>query len=106
MESAVLAQVTVETSSTGFGGASLIIQLVFIVIFLGIGIYTAVDANKYPDQVWQATGQNKTLFMILPIVMGLCCGIFVLIPVLIYFLSVKKKLDAAGGGGYGGYPPQ
>ncbi len=97
---AVLAQVTVESSNGGF----LIFSIILNLVFLGVGIYAAVDANKYGDAAWQATGQNKTLWMVLPIVMGLCCGIFVLIPVLIYFLSIKKKLDAAGGGygtGYG-----
>ncbi len=77
------------------------------IVFIGLGIWVAVDASKYPDWVWQSTGQNKVLWQILPIVIGLCCGCFGLIPVLIYFLNIKKKLDAAQGGGYGGgYPPQ
>lgn len=101
---AVLAQVRVEADSGGLGAGGFVVSGILTLVFLGIGIWAALDANKYPDATWQATGQNKTLWMVLPIVMGLCCGILVLIPVLIYFLSIKKKLDAAGGGygtGYG-----
>ena len=74
------------------------------VIFIGLGIWVAVDANKYPDQVWQQAGQNKVLWQAMPIIVGLCCGCLGIIPVLIYFLSIKKKLDQFNaGGGYGGY---
>ncbi len=90
----LLAQVTVESSGS-FGGA-----WVFLVnlVFLGIGIWIAVDANKYSDTAWQSTGQTKMVWVVVPVLVGFCCGIFVLIPVLYYFLSVKKKLDAASGG--------
>ena len=90
-----LAQVTVETSSSGFGSAWV---LLVNIVFLGIGIWVAVDAYKYSDTVWQSIGQTKMIWVVIPLLVGLCCGIFVLIPVLYYFLSVKKKLDAASGG--------
>ncbi len=76
---------------------------------LGFGIYCAVDANKYPDWAWEQTGQNKALWMVMligvPLLTCWCCGLFFagLIPSLIYFLNIKKKLDAAQGGGAGGY---
>jgi len=90
-----LAQVTVESSGSSFGS----IWFLFLnIVFLGVGIWVAVDAYKYSDTVWQSTGQNKMIWVVIPVLVGLCCGIFVLIPVLFYFLSVKKKLDAASGG--------
>lgn len=91
----LIAQVTVESSSSSFGSAWLFLVNL---VFLGVGIWVAVDAYKYSDTVWQSTGQNKMIWVVVPVLVGFCCGIFVLIPVLYYFLSVKKKLDAATGG--------
>ncbi len=73
------------------------------ILFLGLGIWVAVDANKYPDWVWERSGQNKMLWMIMPPVLGLCCGCLTLIPVLIYFLNIKKSLDTANAGGPAAY---
>lgn len=99
MIAAVLAQ------SNNFSYYSSPLSWVGTILFLGLGIWVAVDANKYPEHVWQAAGQNKLVWQIVPVVVGLCCGYLNLIPVLIYFLSIKKKLDASqaggGGGGYG-----
>ena len=73
----------------------------------------AVDAKKYESWVWERAGQNKSLWVGLFIGLGIvgfcCCGIAGLIAPIIYFVSTKKKLDAAqsgGGAGYGsGYAP-
>ncbi len=91
----LLAQVTVETSSSGFGSAWLFIVNI---VCLGVGIWVAVDAWKYSDTVWQSTGQNKMIWVVVPVLVGFCCGVLVVIPVLYYFMSIKKKLDAATGG--------
>ncbi|HEY3139598.1 MAG TPA: hypothetical protein VGJ86_00625 [Acidimicrobiales bacterium] len=77
-------------------------------VFLGIAIWTAVDAGSHPDWAWQRAGQNKMLWILLPILLALFCGIFSLIPVIIYHTSIKGQVVAAesgGGGGYGGGGP-
>ena len=81
--------------------------------FAGLGgaIYSLVDANKYSDQEWEASGQNKVLWMILPIALSivLCCLCLGPLGPALYFLIPKKKLEEirknggvpTGMGGYG-----
>ena len=102
----MVATVLAQSYSYSSSGVTSIVQLVFWLACIAAAVYVAVDANKYADNVWQAAGQNKMLWIILPIVLSVCCGCFGLIPVIIYFVSIKKKLDetqAGGAGGYGGY---
>jgi hypothetical protein len=105
-----------QTTSLGSNFSSFI-SLGLGIAVLAASIYAAVDANKYPEWVWQQAGQSKVLWMVLliatPVLTCWCCFLFTLIPLLIYFLNIKKKLDQAqaGGGypmmgyGYPGYPP-
>jgi hypothetical protein len=93
------------TSTTSNGAYFNPISIIFWVVFLGVAIWTVVDANKYSDATWKAAGQNKILWIALPLVLAVCCGCLTLIPVLIYFLSIKPKLDQANQGYGGGYPP-
>jgi len=112
----VLAQSRSSSTDFDFNYYTSPVSWVITIVFIGLGIFVAVDASKYPDWVWQQSGQSKPLWQIMPIVLGVCCGCFNVIAVLIYFLNIKKKLDQiqAGGGyqqqgyGYGqpGYPPQ
>ena len=78
------------------------------VAVLAAAIYAAVDANKYEDWIWQQAGQNKVLWIILltvvPVIACLCCGVLGIIPTVIYFVSIKKKLELIRqGGGYSQY---
>lgn len=71
----------------------------FGIIWLALGIWTAVDASSHPDYAWQRAGQNKMLWIIVPIVGALICGIVTLVMAIIYFTSIKKQVVAAEGGG-------
>jgi hypothetical protein len=77
--------------------------IVLWLVFMGLAIWTAIDANSHSDAAWQSAGQNKVLWMILPILVAFFCGIFSLIPVIIYHASIKQKVVAAEGGGAPGW---
>ncbi|HEV7761089.1 MAG TPA: hypothetical protein VGO78_18915 [Acidimicrobiales bacterium] len=77
---------------------------------LGLVIWTVIDAVSHPDWAWQQSGQNKGLWIALPIVLLILCGIVGGILALVYLLSIRPQVMAAegsGGGTYGGYggPP-
>lgn len=80
----------------------------FILYLVGpvLAIVSIVDVVRRPDGAWEASGQSKTLWLILNIVGIFFCG---LVIGLIYLLAIRPKVAAAqsGGGGfvggYGGY---
>jgi hypothetical protein len=70
-------------------------------IGLAVSIFCIVDVLRHRDFAWQASGQSKTLWLVLSIVGFFVCW---LIFDLIYLLAIRPKVVAAehGGGGYGG----
>ncbi len=81
--------------------------IVFGLVWLALGLFVLVDANKYPDWAFVQTGSSKTVWQAVPIVLALFCGIGTLIMAIIWFASKKPAIERAlAGGGYGyGYPP-
>lgn len=80
------------------GGVFLIPSLVGSVL----AIWGLVDTLIRPEWAWQASGQNKVLWVILNIVGIFFCGV-ILGPV--YLIAIRPKVAAAqsgGGGGAGG----
>jgi hypothetical protein len=76
---------------------------------LGLVIWAVVDAASRPDWAWLQSGQSKGLWIALPIVLLLFCGIVGAILAVVYLASIRPQVMAAeqsGGGGYGyGSPP-
>ena len=79
------------------GEPELLIILLFVagIAALVLAIVVVVDASGRPDATWHATGQNKTLWIVLPIVLLFGCGIGSLVVSVIYLASVRPKLIAA-----------
>ena len=108
---ALLEQTTrIDTSgagaAVGLGIGLLIVYIVVIVAALVLFIWGLIDCLRYPDQAWDAVGQQKIVWILVIVLVG-CLG-----P-LLYFFIPRPKLKAwkeSGGGGYppagGGYPPQ
>lgn len=88
-------------------GGVLAIWVVVGIASLVLVIITAVDASRHPDWAWQRSGNNKVLWIVLPIVLLLFCGFFGGIAALVYLLSIKPKVVAAEqqGGPPAGYGP-
>src|SRR3984957_3949082 len=86
-------------------GIGLAIFLIVLVIAISIGslvffILAIVDIAKRPDWQWKMAGQEKILWLLLVILIN-----FLAIPSLIYWFSIRKKLqaveNAAAQGRYG-----
>ena len=83
------------------GPIEVVIILVVAAVALVLPIWAIVDAVSRPDAVWAATGQNKTLWIVLIVVLTVLCGVGWIVA-LVYLLSIRPKLIAAqSGGGYG-----
>jgi Protein of unknown function (DUF2510) len=83
--------------------------ILILLVELALPIWSLVDASSRPDWAWQASGQNKTLWIVLNVVGLVFCGIII---GLIYLVAIRPKVAAAQrgadglggtyGGGYGG----
>ena len=85
----------------GLGLAFILIALVPLVA----GIWTAVDASKFPDWAFESANSSKTLWIVLPVVGVLLCGLVALVAAIVWFTSVKPRVLAAAGRPGGAPPP-
>ena len=79
---------------SGLGAPELLIILLFVsgLVALVLTIVVVVDASGRPDAAWQATGQSRTMWIVLPIVLLFACGIGSLVASIVYLASVRPKL--------------
>src|ERR1700728_1679181 len=91
-------------NGTGLG-IGLAIFFVILVVGISVGslvffIIAIIDIAKRPDWQWKMAGQEKILWLLLVILIN-----FLAIPSLIYWFSIRKKLQAveaaAADGRYG-----
>ena len=67
-----------------------ILLLLFVVVPFVLWLMSLVSAVRYPDAQWQAAGQNKLVFVVIIVVLGV-------IGSLVYFFVARPQLLAAGG---------
>jgi hypothetical protein len=81
----------------GLGGPELVIILASIIgpAALILAVVVVVDAAGRPDEAWQATGQSRTMWIVLPLVLLVACGIGSLVASIVYLASVRPKLVQA-----------
>ena len=79
----------------------LVILLSGLLFFLplALGIWTALDASRYPEQAFERAGTNKTLWIVLPIVGIVACGIVTIVSAIVWFSSYKSRVAAAAAPG-------
>ena len=63
---------------------------IFYLISLALMVVGIVDIVRQPDHAWKASGQNKVLWIVLMVLLGL-------IAFAIYFLAIRPKVVAAAG---------
>ena len=79
-------------------GPELLIVLFLLVPVLAI--WVAVDASSKPPWAYERAGQNKTLWIVLPIVGIFTCGLVTIAVAIVWFASIRPKVVAAAAGGY------
>jgi hypothetical protein len=87
----------------GLGAPELLILVViglFSIVPLVLGIWTAVDVSHFPDAAFERVGTSKTLWIVLPIVGIVACGLVTIVAAIMWFSSYKPRVvDAAAQGG-------
>ena len=84
------------------GAPELLILLViglFSIVPLVLGIWTAVDASHFPDVAFQRVGTSKTLWIVLPLVGIVVCGLVTIVAAIVWFSSYKPRVEAAAAQG-------
>lgn len=83
-----------EVTTTGDGGGVfagfMVIFLAFMVFALAATVFWVwmlVDAAKAPEVAWEAIGQNKTLWIVLAVLLGVVIS-------LLHFFWLRPKLKA------------
>lgn len=79
----------------GIGAPELLIILVLAVPLI-LAVIVVIDAASRPRAVWVATGQSQTLWIVLPLVLLVACGVGSLIASIVYLASVRPQLVIAG----------
>jgi hypothetical protein len=82
-----------------------LLPLFFLLPVVGIvlGILTAVDVGKYPEWAFGQTGASKTVWQILPIVLGFfCLGIG---GIVMYVMWTSSRRDAVARAAQAGVQP-
>lgn len=84
---------TAIQTSEGAGGlfagvlVFILVGFVFAIACTGFWIWMLVDAAKAPEHAWEAIGQNKTLWIVLAVVLGFIIS-------LLHFFWLRPKLKA------------
>lgn len=68
--------------------------LVLVLVAAAIWVWSLVDALRIPDQRWAAAGENKVLWVVLIVVLGLLGS-------LLYVLMPRKKVGSPVPGSLG-----
>ena len=86
---------------------------IFFIVGIGslvLAIMTAVSASKYPDWAFQQTATSKFIWVGVPLILLLVCGLAGGVMGLIWFTSKREQVERAAQSGaspYGyGAPPQ
>jgi hypothetical protein len=69
---------------SGLGSTELLILLFLIVV----PVWGIIDAAMRPDSAWAAAGQNKVVWVLVQIFLGILGSA-------VYFLAIRPKLKAA-----------
>jgi hypothetical protein len=86
-------------------GGGLAFFIILGLASLGVVIWGVIDAASRPDWAWNQSGQSKGLWIALPIVFLILCGVVGGILAVVYLTSIRPQVMAAegrGGGPYGG----
>jgi hypothetical protein len=82
----------------GFPELLIVLLLLIGPAALILAIFVVIDASRRSDAAWEAIGQNRTVWIVVPLVLLLGCGIASLVASIVYLVSVRPKLVEAAEG--------
>lgn len=76
------------------GAPELLVILLLVggLVALGGVVWAVIDAAGHPEWAWQQAGQSKVVWIVVPIVALVLCGVFSLILVGVYFTSIRPQV--------------
>ena len=74
--------------------------LILSLVPLGLVIWTVVDTSSRPEWVWQRTGQNRVVWIAVPLVGRVFCGVVSLVMAIVDLASIRPQLIAAQRGSF------
>ena len=83
-----------ETWRMIFGGLELLVFLALGVVLVALPVWGVVDAAQRSDAEWAAIGQSRTLWIVLPLVGFVTCGLISFVAAIIYFSSIRPQFAA------------
>jgi hypothetical protein len=74
------------------------ILILLLLVVPALGIWVAIDAGSKPPWAFDRIGQNKTLWVVLPLVGIFLCGIVTIAMAIMWFASIRPKVISAPSG--------
>ena len=65
------------------------------IVPLVLGIWVALDASRFPDRAFERADTSETLWIVLPIVGVVACGIVSVVAAIVWFSSYRSKIVKA-----------
>jgi hypothetical protein len=82
------------------GGPELLILFgfgIFALVPLVLGILVAIDASRFPDAAFDAAGTSKVLWIVLPLVGILVCGVVTIVAAIVWYSTYRPRVQTEGG---------
>jgi cadmium resistance protein CadD (predicted permease) len=80
------------------GAPELVILGLIGIVPLILGLVVAVDASRLPEAAFERAGTSKTLWIVLPLVGIVTCGVITIVASILWFASYKAKVVRATAG--------
>jgi hypothetical protein len=81
------------------GGPELLIFFgfgIFALVPLVLGILVAIDASRFPDAAFDAAGTSKVLWIVLPLVGIVVCGVVTIVAAIVWYSSYRPRVSQGG----------
>ena len=80
------------------GAPELVILALIGIVPLVLGLVVAVDASHLPEAGFERAGTSKTLWIVLPLVGIVTCGVITIVAAILWFATYKAKVARATAG--------
>ena len=81
------------------GGPELLILFgfgIFGLVPLVLGILVAIDASRFPDAAFDAAGTSKVLWIVLPLVGIVACGVVTIVAAIVWYSTYRPRVSQGG----------